>query len=303
MIAFRSRQISMRRLTAFTLVAIAAMCLGPAPRGASQEPAIVEVWPGVPPGSENRTGPESVRVTEGGDHVVTNVHRPTLTVYLPPADRASGAGVIVMPGGGHRELWVDHEGHTVARWLSDRGVAAFVLKYRLAREAGSTYAIEQHALPDAQRALRLVRSRSAEWRVTPDRVGVMGFSAGGEVAALTAMKYDEGVASASDAVERMGSKPAFQALIYPGRSSSIQPAKDSPPAFLVAGFDDRPDISEGLANVYRLFKKAGVQSELHIFSGVGHGFGLRSRLRGPVAGWPQRFLEWLGERGLLAGRS
>jgi acetyl esterase/lipase len=303
MTAFPSRRISARRLIAFALVAITAICLGPAPRGASQEPTVVEVWPGVPPGSENRTAPESVRVTDGGDHVVTNVHRPTLTVYLPPADRASGAGVIVMPGGGHRELWVDHEGHTVARWLSERGVAAFVLKYRLARETGSTYAIEQHALADAQRALRLVRSRGAEWRVNPERVGVMGFSAGGEVAALTAMKYDEGMASASDPIERMGSKPAFQALIYPGRSSSIQPTKDSPPAFLLAGFDDRPDISEGLANVYLLFKKAGVQSELHIFSGVGHGFGLRSRLRGPVAGWPQRFLEWLGERGLLAGSS
>ena len=136
----------------------------------------------------------------------------------------------------------------------------------------------------------------------PERVGVMGFSAGGEVAALTAMKYDDGVASASDAVERMGSKPAFQALVYPGRSSSIQPTRDSPPAFLLAGFDDRPDISEGLANVYLLFKKAGVQSELHILSGVGHGFGLRSRLRGPVADWPQRFLEWLGERGFVTAQ-
>ncbi len=299
MFALRPLHTSARRLMRCALVAIAVMCRGPVSRGASQEPPVVDVWPGVPPGSENKIGTESVRMTDGGDHVVSNVHRPTLTVYLPPAERASGAGVIVMPGGGHRELWVDHEGHTVARWLSERGVAAFVLKYRLAREAGSTYSIEQHALPDAQRAVRLVRSRSTEWRVKPERVGVMGFSAGGEVAALTAMKYDDGMASAGDAVERMGSKPAFQALIYPGRSSSIQPTKDSPPAFLLAGFGDRADISEGLANVYLLFKKAEVQSELHIFSGVGHGFGLRSRLRGPVAGWPQRFLEWLGEQGFV----
>lgn len=264
----------------------------------AQEPPVVPVWPGVPPGSEGKAGEESVRVTYGGDHVVSNVHRPTLTAYLPAADRATGAGVIVMPGGGHRELWVDHEGHTVARWLAERGVAAFVLKYRLAREKGSTYSIEEHALADGQRAIRLVRSRSAEWRIKPDRVGVLGFSAGGEVAALAAMKPDEGTSN-GDAVERQGSRPAFQALIYPGRSASILPTKESPPAFLLAGFDDRPDISEGLADVYLRFKKAGVQAELHIFSGVGHGFGLRPRLRGPVAEWPQRFLDWLSERQFL----
>lgn len=299
MIPFRSHVPLVRRLASLVFVSAAALQPGPAARPTAEEPAVVAVWPGVPPGSENKEGPEAVRVTEGGDHVVSSVHRPTLTVYLPPPARATGAGVVVMPGGGHRELWVDHEGHAVARWLSERGVAAFVLKYRLAREPGSTYSVEVDALRDAQRALRLVRSRGADWRVTPDRVGVMGFSAGGEVAALAAMQYDSGVAGANDAVDRQPSRPAFQALIYPGRSSAIQPAKDSPPAFLACGFDDRPDISEGLANVYLLFKKAGVQSELHIYSGVGHGFGLRARNQGPVAGWPQRFLEWLGERGFV----
>jgi endo-1,4-beta-xylanase len=253
----------------------------------------------VPPGSEGKSGAEIVRVTDNGERVVSNVHRPSLTLYIPAADRATGAGVLILPGGGHRELWTDHEGHAIARWLSERGVAAFVLKYRLARETGSTYSIVDHALPDAQRALRLVRSRGAEWRVIPERVGVMGFSAGGEVAALTAMRYDGGRADAADDVDRQSSRPAFQALIYPGRSGDIHPTSDSPPAFLACGFNDRPDISEGLANVYLLFKKAAVQTELHIFSGVGHGFGVRSRDQGPVAGWPLRFLEWLGERAFL----
>jgi acetyl esterase/lipase len=130
----------------------------------------------------------------------------------------------------------------------------------------------------------------------------MGFSAGGEVAALSAMKYDDGVAGSSDPVERFSSRPAFQALVYPGRSGNIQPTKDSPPAFLVCGFDDRPDISEGLAHVYLQFKKAGVQAELHIYTGVGHGFGLRSRTQGPVREWPRRFLEWLGQSGFLSKR-
>lgn len=288
-----------RRLAFLALVAAAALHPGAGGRTAAQAREVIPVWPGVPPGSENKNDIERVRVTEGGDHVVSNVHRPTLTVYLPPRDGATGAGVVVMPGGGHRELWVDHEGHAVASWLSERGVAAFVLKYRLAREAESTYSVEEHALQDAQRALRLVRGRADGWGLAPDRVGVLGFSAGGEVAALAAMRYDAGIAGSTDAIDRQSSRPAFQALIYPGRAASIQPAKDSPPAFLACGFDDRPDIAEGLANVYLLFKKAGVQTELHIFSGVGHGFGLRPRNRGPVAGWPQRFLEWLGERGFV----
>ena len=295
--------VAMLRLAAILLLATVTVSAS----GSAQNPAeqlkaanpVVPVWTGVPPGSEGKPGDEAVRVTDAGEHVVSSVHRPTITVYLPRADRATGAGVVVMPGGGHRELWVDHEGHNVAAWLSERGVAAFVLKYRLARETGSTYTIDEHAFRDAQRAIRLVRSRSTEWKVAPDRVGVMGFSAGGEIAALMAMKFDDGVAGSSDPVERFSSRPAFQGLVYPGRSGSIQPTKDSPPAFLACGFDDRPDISEGLAQVYLLFKKAGVQTELHVYSGVGHGFGLRSRTQGPVREWPQRFLEWLGHRGFL----
>jgi endo-1,4-beta-xylanase len=293
------RRASLRYLAAFGVVAAASFSPTAAPRGLAQEPVIVAVWAGVPPGSEGKGADEAVRLTDAGEHVVSNVHRPTLSVYLPAAERATGAGVVVMPGGGHRELWVDHEGHNVARWLSDRGVAAFVLKYRLAREANSTYSIEQHAFRDAERALRVVRSRATEWHLRPELVGVMGFSAGAELAALTAMKYDSGTTESSDAIDRQSSRPAFQALIYPGRSGSIVPTKDSPPAFLVCGFDDRPDISEGLASVYLLFKRAGVQTELHVYSGVGHGFGLRARNQGPVAGWPQRFMEWLGGRGFL----
>jgi acetyl esterase/lipase len=290
----------LRDLAVVAIVAGASIYQTATPRGSAETPAVIAVWPGVPPGSEDKSSDETVRVTDAGEHVVSNVHRPTLTVYLPAAGRATGAGVVVMPGGGHRELWVDHEGHNVASWLRERGVAAFVLKYRLAREANSTYSIEEHAFRDAQRALRIVRSRAPEWQVLPELVGVMGFSAGGELAALTAMRHDAGAADAPDPISRQSSRPAFQALIYPGRSGDIVPTKESPPAFLACGFNDRADISEGLANVYLLFKKAGVQTELHVYSGVGHGFGLRARSQGPVAGWPQRFLEWLGERGFLA---
>jgi len=267
---------------------------------AAGELPVVYLWPGDVPGSEGKTGDEKVRITpDDGERVVSSVHRPSLTVYLPAPDKATGAGVVVCPGGGHRELWTDHEGHNVARWLAEHGVAAFVLKYRLAREEGSTYKVDVHELADIQRAIRLVRSRAGGWNVDPKRVGVMGFSAGGEVAALAAMRSDEGKADAADPVEKQGSKPAFQALIYPGNSDSIVPAKDSPPAFLLCGYGDRQDIAEGIAKVYLRFHAVGVPAELHVYTGVGHGFGMRARNRTPSHTWPDRFREWLQDQGFL----
>src|ERR1043165_7571533 len=148
------------------------------------DPRVVYLWPDGAPGSEGKTGEEAVRIAQpGGDHVISNIHKPSITVYLPSAQTASRAGVIVMPGGGHSELWIDHEGYNEAKWLSEHGVAAFVLKYRLAREKGSTYTIEGNALADAQRALAVIRQHAEEFRVDPARVGVMGFSPGGGTAA------------------------------------------------------------------------------------------------------------------------
>jgi acetyl esterase/lipase len=264
------------------------------------ERTVVELWPEGAPGSEGQTSAETVRLSDQGDHVVSNVHRPSLTVYVPASGTATGAAVVVMPGGGHRELWVDHEGHFVAQWLSEHGVAAFVLKYRLARQEGSTYKIEEHSLADAQRAIRLIRSRAREWSLDPARLGVMGFSAGGQLAAISAMKGDPGEGKSFDPIARESSAPAFQGLIYPGRSSEILPVKDAPPAFLVAGENDRADISQGLAQAYLRFREAGVSAELHIYSGAGHGFGLRPSNKGSVAGWLVRMHEWMGDRGFLA---
>ncbi len=261
----------------------------------AEEPAAtVLLWPAGAPGSEGKTAPE-----KNENNRVSSVHKPSLTVYLPSREKASGAGVIVIPGGGHRYLAIDHEGYAVARWSSEHGIAAFVLKYRLAREEGSSYTIEEHALRDTQRALRLVRSRAAEWGIGPARLGVIGFSAGGELAALVSLRNDGGAAGADDPIERQSSRPAFQALIYPGNSQGIVPTPDSPPVFLACGYKDRPDISEGLASVYLAFKKAGVPAELHIYAGAGHGFGLRETDHSPAAGWPARFQEWLADRGLL----
>lgn len=264
------------------------------------EPDAIPLWPGGAPGSEGRKEKEVVEQGANGERKVSNIHQPSLTPYLPSKDKATGTAVIIAPGGAHRFLAIDHEGYNVARWLSERGIAAFVLKNRLARETNSTYKIEVHALADTQRAVRLVRSRATEWGINPKRVGVMGFSAGGELAALVSTRFDNGNADATDPVERQGCKPDFQALIYPGRSSDIMATKDSPPVFLACAYNDRQDISEGLAEVYLKFKKAGVPAELHIYGTGGHGFGLRAANTKPVGAWAARFADWLADSGLLS---
>ena len=220
------------------------------------EPERVFLWPGGAPGSEGKTGEEAVRLSNN-ERVVSNVHKPSITVYLPSKETATGAAVVVVPGGGHRELWSDHEGHNIAKWLSARGVAGFVLLHRLAREKESTYTIEGHSLTDTQRAIRLVRSRAAEWDVNPARVGVMGFSAGGELAALASVRFDAGNEAAADSVERQGSKPAFQVLIYPAIPRDMALSKETPPAFLACGENDRQNISQGLPELYLAMKRAG----------------------------------------------
>ena len=266
---------------------------------AAQEPKAVLLWPKGAPGSEGKTAAETVRTTQDGEHVVAAIHQPSITPYLPAKEQATGAAVIIAPGGGHRELWMDHEGHNIAKWLRERGVAAFVLKYRLAREQGSTYKIEGESLADIQRAVRLVRKNAAEWGVNPERVGVMGFSAGGEIAALAAARYRAADSSAADEVDRLSDKPSFQALVYPAIPANMNLSKETPPAFLLCGENDRPNISQGLPQLYLEMKKAGVSAELHVYAGVGHGFGLRERTRGAIGGWVARFHEWLDSRGLL----
>jgi acetyl esterase/lipase len=267
---------------------------------AAAAPREILLWPNGAPGSEGKTGPETIRIdAKTGDHVISNVNKPSITPWLPPAGEATGAAVIVAPGGGHRELWVDHEGRNPARWLSDYGVAAFVLKYRLSKAPHSTYTVDRDELADIQRAIRLVRSRAGAWGVDPHRLGVMGFSAGGELAGLAAMRFDSGKPASPDPIDHQSSRPDFQALIYPGRSWRLKPATNAPPAFLACGSSDRRDISEGLARLYLRFKRAGVPVELHIYSGVHHGFGLRPTTTGPVSKWIDRFYDWMAQSGFL----
>ncbi len=264
---------------------------------ASDRPSEIPLWPAGAPGSEGKSTPEVITTSASGELSVSGIHSPSITPYLPSKDKATGLAILVIPGGGHRVLAITHEGYNVAEWLRDHGIAAFVLKHRLAREANSTYKIEVESLADTARAMRLIRSRAAEWGIDPNRVGAIGFSAGGELVSMVSARDAAG--DAADPIDRQHSRPTFQALIYPGSSGAIQPTKDSPPAFLAAAYNDRQDISEGLAEAYLRFKRAGVPAELHMYSTGGHGFGLRANNKRPVGQWIVRFEEWLAESGFL----
>jgi len=265
----------------------------------AQDNKEILLWPNGAPGSEGKTGKEKIRIAEGGDHVVSGINHPSVTPFLPTKEKNTGVAIIIAPGGGHRELWIDHEGYNEAQWFRERGIAAFVLKYRLAREDSSAYTVDGNAVPDMQRAIRLIKSKAKEWGIDTAKIGVMGFSAGGEVAALSAMRFDDGTGDAADIIEQQSSRPAFQALIYPGSSSRFAVSKNSPPLFIACGYKDRPDISKGMAELYLKYKEAGVPAELHIYANAGHGFGMRPTDKGAVAGWPLRLKEWLEDIGMM----
>ncbi len=263
------------------------------------EPGAIALWPAGAPGSQARMQ-EAEKVDQGpGKCNVTNVHHPSITPFLPSASKATGVAVIIAPGGGHRMLCLGHEGDALAEWFAEQGIAAFVLRYRLAREKDSPYTVDEHAMADTRRAIRLVRSCAAEWKIDSKRIGILGFSAGGELAALAAMNSDDGNPNSADKIEQMGCRPDFQVLIYPGSSQRFTVQQGMPPAFIALGAKDRTDISEGMAQLYLKYKQAGVPCELHIYSNAGHGFGYRPESTSAAGAWPLRLREWLVDSQLL----
>jgi len=255
----------------------------------------IPLWPGGAPGFENRRNiPE-----EAKDYWVKSIHNPSVTVYLPPKEKATGTAVVICPGGGHRLLVYDAEGRDAALYLNSLGVAAFVLKYRLFRQ-DSSYTLEKDVRMDAYRAMRLVRSREAEWGIDTGRVGMLGFSAGGEVVALVAYAPGNGDPHAPDPIDRSNGRPNFQMLVYPGPLGvpATVPG-DAPPAFLIAANDDEC-CAAPVVELLERYREAKAPIEAHILSGGSHGFnmGYRSKLQA-VKTWPQRMADWMSDMGLL----
>jgi acetyl esterase/lipase len=253
------------------------------------------LWPGGAPGFEARRN--EARVAK--DYWVRNIHNPTITAFLPPKEKATGAAVVICPGGGHRLLVYLAEGVEPARYLSSLGVAAFALQYRLGREEGSPYSIEKNAREDGQRAMRLVRSRAREWNVDPARIGMMGFSAGGEVVSMVAFGAPAADPQAADPVDRVSSRPDFLLFVYPGPLGvpAVVPA-DAPPAFLLVASDD--GLVGVTADLLEKYRAAKVSVEAHVLARGGHGFNMGNRSAlASVKGWPQRMADWLADSGFL----
>jgi acetyl esterase/lipase len=250
------------------------------------KPGTLPLWPDGAPGSEaRRDEPE-----EAAEWWVKNVHAPSLTVFAPPAGRASGTAVVIAPGGGHRALVFNAEGVEPARYLAALGVTAFALKYRLSQEDGSTYSLEKDTGADIRRAMRLVRARASEWALDPDRIGVMGWSAGAELAAMVAYGPAAGDKAADDPVDRASARPNFQIVVYPGEYGIPETVPlDAPPAFFVAANDDTVPAA-AITALLAKYRRAGIPVEVHLFAEGGHAFnmGTRSKLVS-IRGWPQRW--------------
>jgi acetyl esterase/lipase len=284
-------------LAAFAFVAVA----GAADILTFSQPEI-RLWPNGAPGSVGITSPETWNPSTDGFHRVTNINNPSVVAFLPPKSKANGLAVVICPGGGHQYLVMDLEGSLVAERLNSMGIAAFVLKSRLAHAPGSKYTVEGDSLLDAQRAIRLIRSRAAEWNIKTDRVGIMGFSAGGEIAALAETKFDSVQPKPSDPIDGLSSRPDFAVLGYPGiRAESLIVSKNTPPTFMVVADDDHP--AAAVAAYYSKLKAQGIPAEVHIYAKGGHGFGMTGRTPAfrdlPVSRWPEQLQAWLVDRGLL----
>jgi acetyl esterase/lipase len=247
--------------------------------------------------------------------------KPGVTIYLPPADKANGTGIVVCPGGGYGHLAMGHEGVEIAEWLNSLGITAFVLDYR---HAGKGY---QHPAPsqDAQRAIRFVRTHAEKWKLDPNRIGIMGFSAGGHLASTVGTHFDQGDSEAKDPVDRASSRPDFMILCYPvislteythrnsvknllgqnpdqalldNLSNEKQVTAETPPTFLFHTSADRVVAPENSVLFYLALRKAKVPAELHVYQEGSHGAGLAMKDE-VLTTWKDRLADWLKTRGLL----
>jgi len=299
-----------RVLDPLAILALCALCVlgGSMPLAAwAAEPEELKLWPGEVPGEADFQPPAGKPAPPRNDGItrLALVTEPTMAVLRAPADKANGAAVLICPGGGYHILAWDLEGTEIAAWLNSLGVTAVVLKYRVPRRDKDV----PHTAPlqDAQRALRLVRQNAAQWNVDPQRIGVLGFSAGGHLTVMTGTHWDDPTYPKQDAADDLSCRPDFLIPIYPAYladekqpgplSPLVRVTKETPPTFIAVTHDD---ALRGLnaAQFYIELKKANVPAELHIYTKGGHGYGLRPS-DNPVSSWPQRCADWLRTQGWL----
>ncbi len=284
------------------------------------EPLVVDLWPGKTPGDVGIKGQEISRLRQsplvGPTKVITNVTKPTLTVYRSSWEKNTGTAMIICPGGGYWDLYWELEGEEVAAWLNSIGVTGIILKYRCPRRPGDVVG-EPPLGPqlDAQRAVSYVRSHAAEWRFDPKRIGMVGFSAGGHLAVATATNFAKRLYEPIDAIDQISCRPDFAVACYSGYlkpkdkdgiRADLHIPPDTPPIFLAHASDDTEGYggsnAENSAFMYVALKRAGIPTELHIYATGDHGFGVRQNEKLPSS-WTGLCVKWLRNRGLLVSPS
>jgi acetyl esterase/lipase len=302
----------MKRIAAaatFLELAVFALAVGAA------EPLVIDLWPGKPPADVGINGQETVRIYDsplvGRTKLITNVTRPTLSVFRPAKNVNTGTAMIICPGGGYWDLFWELEGEEVAQWLNEAGMTGIILKYRVPRRPGDAKGEPPLGpLLDAQRAVSLVRSSAAEWDIDPNRIGMVGFSAGGHLAFATATNFERRAYEPIDDIDQQSCRPDFAVMCYSGYlkakdKDEIWPGlripANTPPIFLAHASDDNEgyggSIPENSAIMYLALKRVGVPAELHIFATGDHDFGVRQNEKLPSS-WPNLCLRWLASRKL-----
>jgi len=280
------------------------------------QPLVVELWPGKTPGDVGISGQETSRIHQspivGPTKLITNVTKPTLTIYQPARDKNTGTAMLICPGGGYWDLYWELEGEEVAAWLNSLGMTGIILKYRCPRRPADVRG-EPPLGPqlDAQRAVSMVRSRAAEWGINPRRIGMVGFSAGGHLALVTATGFAKRLYDPIDPIDQVSCRPDFAILCYSGyfkakNRDELRPGlriqADTPPVFLAHASDDNESyggsLSENSALMYLALKRAGIPAELHIYATGDHDFGVRQNEKLPSS-WTRLCVNWLRSQGLF----
>ena len=282
------------------------------------EPLVVEIWPGKVPDESGNIGAERVRlspklerkqveVTEQ-TRLITDVTRPTITIHRPAAEKNTGTAMLICPGGGYWDLYWQLEGEEVAAWLNSIGVTGIILKYRVPRRPDEPKTEPaRRPLADAQRAVSLVRSKASQWGIHPQRIGIVGFSAGGHLAIATATSFDKRAYEPVDDVDKISCRPDFAIPVYSGYlkmkdkdelSPGLRIPSGTPPIFLVHGGEDIISPPENSVLLYLALKQAGIPAELHIYAGTAHDFGVCTNEH-PYSKWTARCADWLRDGGFL----
>jgi len=304
--------------SAASAVLFLTLAVAPLTSAVAAEPEVVPLWPGAAPDETGNIGPEKVvmspkldrkqgEVTES-TRMITGFTNPTVTIYRPTKDKDIGTAIVICPGGGYWNLYWELEGEEVAAWLNSLGVTGIILKYRVPRRSDEPKAEPaRRPLQDAQRAISLVRSKAREWGIDPQRIGTVGFSAGGHLAIATATSFERRTYEPLDDIDKISCRPDFAVLVYPGYlkakerdelAPGLRIPAGTPPIFLAHGGDDLISPPQHSVVMYLALKNAGVPAELHIYATSAHDFGVRKSDH-PCSTWTDACANWLRHQGLV----